>query len=333
MNYNRGGDLMKEIKFTDIEGIKVGHAGNLDAATGCTVVICEEGAVGGVDVRGGSPGTRETDLLKPENLVDRVHAVVLSGGSAFGLDAATGVMKYLEERGIGFDVQVTKVPIVCSAVLFDLNIGDYRIRPDFKMGYEACINATDKDCPNGNVGAGTGATVGKLLGPSRAMKGGLGSFAIQIGDLQVGAIVAVNALGDIVDTEAGKVIAGLLDEKGEKLIGTEAEMVKAYDKSRNLFSGNTTIGVVATNATFTKAQMNKIASMAHNGYGRAIRPAHSIFDGDTIFALATGKVEADLNVVGFLAATVMERAIVNAVKSADSLHGYKAYKDLKKINI
>jgi len=321
---------MEEIKFTDIEGIKVGNAQDLDAATGCTVVICEEGAVAGVDVRGGSPGTRETDLLKPENLVDRVHAVVLAGGSAFGLDAASGVMRYLEERDIGFDVQVTKVPIVLSAVLFDLNIGDYRIRPDFKMGYEACLNAEKNECPNGNVGAGTGATVGKLLGPSRAMKGGLGTYAIQVGNLKVGALVAVNALGDIVDAETGELIAGLLDDKGEKLIGTEEEMAKMYNKKRNLFSGNTTIGVIVTNGIFTKAQMTKVASMAHNGYARAIRPAHTIFDGDTIFSLATGKVEADINVVGFLAATAMERAIANAVKKADSLHGYKAYKDLHK---
>ncbi len=322
---------MKEIKFTDIEGIKVGHAQDLEAATGCTVILCPEGAIGGVDVRGGAPGTRETDLLKPENLVDRIHAVVLAGGSAFGLDAASGVMKYLEERNIGFDVQLTKVPIVCSAVLFDLDIGDYKVRPDFKMGYEACLNAEKNQCPNGNVGAGTGATVGKLLGPSRAMKGGLGTYALQVGKLQVGAIVAVNALGDIIDTETGKTIAGLLDEKGEKIINTEEEMAKAYDKNKNLFSGNTTIGAVVTNGKFTKAQMNKIASMAHNGYGRAIRPAHSLFDGDTIFALATGKIEADINVVGFLAATVMERAIANGIKSADSLHGYKAYKALKGI--
>lgn len=329
INSKKEGKVMKEIKFTDIDGIKVGNAQNLEAATGCTVIICEEGATGGVDVRGGSPGTRETDLLEPENLVDKIHAVVLAGGSAFGLDAASGVMKYLEERNIGFDVQVTKVPIVASAVLFDLGIGDFRVRPDFNMGYEACLNATDKECPNGNVGAGTGATVGKFFGPNRAMKGGLGSYAVQIGDLQVGAIVAVNALGDIVDNDTGEIIAGLLDEKGEKLIGTEEEMAKVYNEKRNLFSGNTTIGVVATNGIFTKAQMKKLASMSHNGYARAIRPAHSIFDGDTIFTMATGKVEADLSVVGFLAATVMEKAIVKAIKSAESLYGYKSYRDLK----
>jgi len=319
---------IKEIAFTDIDGIKVGNASNIKAGTGCTVVICEEGATAGVDVRGGSPGTRETDLLNPQNLVDKAHAVVLAGGSAFGLDAASGVMKYLEERNIGFDVQVTKVPIVLSAVLFDLVVGDYRVRPDFNMGYNACINATDKECPNGNVGAGTGATVGKFLGLERAMKGGLGSYAVEIGDLKVGAIVAVNALGDIVDPETGEILAGLLDERGEKLIGTEREMVKAYNKKKNLFSGNTTIGVVATNGILTKAEANKLASMAHNGYARAIRPAHSIFDGDTIFAMATGKVEADINVIGLLAAKVMERAVVNAVKSADSAYGIKSYKEL-----
>jgi L-aminopeptidase/D-esterase-like protein len=324
--------VIKEIAFTDIDGIKVGNSSNIKAGTGCTVIICEEGATAGVDVRGGSPGTRETDLLDPQNLVDKAHAVVLAGGSAFGLDAASGVMRYLEENNIGFDVQVTKVPIVLSAVLFDLVVGDYRIRPDSKMGYDACLNATDKECPSGNVGAGTGATVGKFLGIQRAMKGGLGSYAVQIGDLKVGAIVAVNALGDIIDPTSGEVLAGLLDEKGEKLIGTEKEMIKVYNEKRNLFSGNTTIGVVATNGILTKAQANKLASMAHNGYGRAIRPAHSIFDGDTIFTMATGKVEADINVIGFLSATVMERAIVNAIKSADSAYGIKSYKELKKLN-
>ena len=312
---------MKKIKFTDIYGIKVGNAEDLEAATGCTVVICEEGATAGVDIRGGSPGTRETDLLNPQNLVDKVHAVLLSGGSAFGLDAASGVMKYLEEKGVGFDVQVTTVPIVCGAVLFDLVVGDYRVRPDFEMGYKACMNATDRECPSGNVGAGTGATVGKFLGLDRAMKGGLGSYALQIGDLQVGAIVAVNALGDIVDPDTGEILAGSLDENKEKLTGTESTMAKAYSEKKNLFSGNTTIGVIATNGKFTKAEANKIASMAHNGYGRAIRPAHTIFDGDTIFSMATGKVEADINVVGFLAAKAMERAIIDGIKNADSIHG------------
>lgn len=319
---------MKEIQFTDIDGIKVGHAQDLKAATGCTVIICEDGATGGVDVRGGSPGTRETDLLDPQNLVDKIHAVMLSGGSAFGLDAASGAMKYLEEKDIGFDVQVTKVPIVCSAVLFDLVVGDYKVRPDLEMGYKACVNATEKECPNGNIGAGTGATVGKFLGIERAMKGGLGSYAIQIGDLKVGAIVAVNALGDIIDPETGEVLAGLLDEDKKNLAGTENIMAKKYSEKKNIFSGNTTIGVVATNGIFTKAEANKLASMSHNGYARTMRPAHSIFDGDTIFAMATGKIEADINVVGFLAARAMERAVVNAIKSAESAYGFKAYREL-----
>ena len=323
---------MKEIQFTDINGIKVGNAQNLEAATGCTVIICEEGATAGVDVRGGSPGTRETDLLDPQNLVDKIHAVMLAGGSAFGLDAASGAMKYLEERDVGFDVQVTKVPIVCSAVLFDLVVGDYRVRPNLEMGYEACVNATDKKCPNGNVGAGTGATVGKFLGIERAMKGGLGSFALQIGDLKVGSIVAVNCLGDVIDSETGEILAGLLDEDGRILVGTENIMVQKYNEKKNLFSGNTTIGVVATNGIFTKSQANKLASMSHNGYGRSMRPAHSIFDGDTIFTMATGKVEADINVVGFLAARTMERAVINAIKSADSAYGFKSYKDLNGIS-
>lgn len=319
---------IKEIKFTDIDEIKVGHSQDLNAATGCTVVICEKGAKAGVDVRGGSPGTRETDLLDSENLVDEIHAVMLAGGSAFGLDAASGAMEYLEEKGIGFDVQVTKVPIVCSAVLFDLVIGDHKIRPDSKMGYQACENATNTECPNGNVGAGTGATVGKFLGTERSMKGGLGSYAVQIGDLQVGAIVAVNCLGDVINPETGEIIAGLLNEDKSGLSSTEKELAQQYSERKNLFSGNTTIGVIATNGKFTKPEANKLSSMAHNGYGRTMRPAHSIFDGDTIFTMATGKVDADINVVGFLAAEVMEKAVINAIKNAESLHGFKSYKEL-----
>lgn len=321
---------MKEIKFTDIDGIKVGHAQNYEAATGCTVIICENGATAGVDVRGGSPGTRETDLLNPVNMVQQIHAVMLSGGSAFGLDASSGAMKYLEERNIGFDVQVTKVPIVCSAVLFDLAIGDYKVRPDLKMGYEACVNATKEECPSGSIGAGTGATVGKLFGLKRAMKGGLGSCALQVGELKVGAIVAVNCLGDVIDPSTGEILAGLLSEDLKSFIGTENMMIANYNSKKNLFSGNTTIGVVATNGKFSKSEMNKIASMAHNGYARTMRPAHSIFDGDTIFALSTGDVQADISTVGFLAARTMEYAVVDAVKSASSLHGIKAYSDIFK---
>lgn len=320
---------MEIIKFTDINGIKVGHEQNIEAATGCTVILCEEGAAAGVDVRGGAPGTRETDLLNPVNMVDKIHGVLLTGGSAFGLDAAAGIMKYLEENGIGFDVGVTKVPIVCGAALFDLVIGDHKVRPDKEMGYRACINASNTYCLEGNVGAGTGATVGKVLGPEFSMKGGLGSFALKVGDLMVGAMVAVNALGDIIDPKNGKIVAGVLNEDKTGFRNTEDIMIAKYDDKRNLFNGNTTIGVIATNAKLTKAGANKVAAMAHNGYGRTIYPAHSMFDGDTIFALATGEVETDINVVGLLAARVMERAVVRAVQNAEGLCGHKAFRDLK----
>ena len=281
---------MKQIEFADIGGIEVGHEQNLNAATGCTVLICRNGATAGVDVRGGAPGTRETDLLNPVNMVQKVHAVMLAGGSAFGLDAAAGIMQYLEEQHVGFDVGVTCVPIVCGAVLFDLTIGDFRIRPDKEMGYQACLNA-GRHCPQGNVGAGTGATVGKILGMNRAMKSGLGAYALQVGDLKVGALVAVNCLGDVIDPESGKKLAAPVGDDGQTLGDTEAIMIQSYADKKNLFSGNTTIGVVATNAAFDKSQATKLASMAHNGYARTMRPAHTMVDGDTIFALSTGCVD------------------------------------------
>lgn len=320
---------LKQIDITDIEGIKLGNAQNIEAATGCTVIICEDGAVAGVDVRGGSPGTRETDLLNPVNMIEKINAVMLSGGSAFGLDASSGAMKFLEERGVGFDVGVTKVPIVCSAVLFDLNIGDYAIRPDKVMGYEACNNAYEGCKFNmGNFGAGTGATVGKILGTdsSHSMKGGLGYYAVQVGDLKIGAVIAVNCLGDVIDPKNEKIVAGALNEN--QFVNTEKIMIQSYNNKKNLFNGNTTIGVVITNANLTKSQMNKVASMAHNGYGRTMRPAHSIFDGDTIFAMATGNIEADINVVGLLAAEVVEKAVLNGIRKANSAYGYRACKDL-----
>ncbi len=320
---------MEEMKFTDIPGIKVGHEQDFAAATGCTVVLCEKGAVAGVDVRGGAPGTRETDLLNPVNLVQEIHAVMLSGGSAFGLDAASGAMKFLEERGIGFDVGVTKVPIVASAVLFDLTVGDYRIRPDQAMGYKACLNAGNTECPEGNVGAGTGATVGKIQGPEYSMKGGLGTYCLKVGDLYVGAIVAVNCLGDVIDPLSGQVVAGVLNEDKSAFACTEEIMIRQHDRQKNVFSGNTTIGVIATNAKMIKAQANKVASMAHNGYARTMRPAHTMYDGDTIFTMATGEVEADTNVVGLLSARVMEQAVLRAVKTPAGLAGYKCHADLQ----
>jgi L-aminopeptidase/D-esterase-like protein len=319
---------MRELNFFEIDGIKVGHCEDLDAATGCTVIICEEGASGGVAVRGGAPGTRETDLLNPMEMVQFIHAVVLSGGSAFGLDASGGVMEYLEEKGIGFDVGVTKVPIVCQAVLFDLIIGNHKIRPDKKMGYAACKNS-ELPCENlqGNVGAGTGATVGKILGPNNSMKGGLGTCAFQIGDLQVGAIVAVNALGDIINPQNGEIIAGAISDDKYAFLNTEQIMLQQYSEKINRFSGNTTIGLVATNAILSKPEANKVASMSHNGYGRTIKPAHTMYDGDTIFTMATNKVNADINVVGFLATRAMEQAVINAIKNANTLHGFISYRD------
>jgi L-aminopeptidase/D-esterase-like protein len=319
---------MKQIEFTEIGKLQVGHAQDLDAATGCTVVICEEGATVGVDVRGGAPGTRETDLLNPVNLVQKVHAIMLAGGSAFGLDAAAGAMQYLEERKIGFDVQVTHVPIVCGAVLFDLAIGDHRVRPDKKMGYQACLNAGSAPCAQGSVGAGTGATVGKIRGLQYTMKSGIGCYALETKGLKVGAIIAVNSLGDILDPAAGRKLAGPLNDDLKTVGDTEELMIKSYSEKKNLFAGNTTIGVVATNAVLTKAQASKIASMAHDGYARTMRPAHSMYDGDTIFAMSIGEVEADQSVVGLLAARVVEQAILTAVKEAQSLCGLKCYRDL-----
>ncbi len=255
---------MKPIDFSLIDHFKVGHAQNLTAGTGCTVILCESGAVTGVDVRGGAPGTRETDLLNPVNLVPQAHAVLLTGGSAFGLDAAAGVMAFLEEKQVGFDVQVTHVPIVCGAALFDLTVGDHRVRPDKGMGYQACVNARSDESAQGNAGAGTGASVGKIFGMDRAMKGGLGWFAYQAGDLKVGALVAVNCLGDVIDPETGQKQAGLLNDSRTAMDDTETAMVSSLTAESNLFAGNTSLGVVVTNADLTKAQATKLASMAQN---------------------------------------------------------------------
>lgn len=322
---------MKEIKFCDIDGIKLGHAEDKEGGTGCSVIICEQGATAGVDVRGGSPGTRETDLLNPMEMVEKIHAVVLSGGSAFGLDASSGVMEYLENKDIGFDVTVAKVPIVCQAVLFDLAFGDPKIRPNKEMGIKACINSESyKDDINGNIGAGYGATVGKFLGPAYSMKGGLGTYTIKLGDLEVGAIVAVNCLGDVVDPSNLNVIAGAYDNENKKFLDSERLIIENYQNPKNPFKGNTTIGIIVTNADFTKAQANKVASMAHNGYGRTMRPAHTMFDGDTIFTMATNKVKCDVTTVGMLAAKVMEKAILRGVKSAQGLFDVPSFSDVNK---
>jgi L-aminopeptidase/D-esterase-like protein len=319
---------MQPIELSHIENFKVGHARNLTAGTGCTVIICESGAVTGVDVRGGAPGTRETDLLDPVNLVAQAHAVLLTGGSAFGLDAAAGVMAFLEEKQIGFDVQVTHVPIVCGAALFDLFVGDHGIRPDKNMGFQACVNARQEESAQGNVGAGTGASVGKILGMNRAMKSGLGCFAFQTGDLKVGALVAVNCLGDVLDPVTGKKRAGLLNQDRTGIADTETEMVNALAAGSKLFAGNTSLGVIITNADLTKARAAKLASMGQNGFARTMRPTHSMFDGDTIFAMSCGQVAADLSVVGLMAARAMERAVVAAVENATSLFDLPACRDL-----
>ena len=315
---------MKEITLNEIENIKIGHAQDLDAATGCTVIICEKGAPTGVDVRGGGPASRETELLNPRAASEAIHAVLLSGGSAFGLDAAGGVMQYLEEQNIGFDVGITKVPLVCESCIFDLGIGSMSIRPNQAMGYAACVDAQRNILQEGNIGAGTGATVGKFYGGKGMMKAGLGTYAVQIGDLKVGAIVIVNALGDVIDPSSGQIIAGLLNDTETEFVNSEEAFYKAYNGIKDLFNGNTTIGAIITNAKFTKSQMGKIAAMAQNGYARTICPVHTTADGDSIYAMSVGDVEADINVVGTLASRVMEKAILKAAYSSESAYGLKS---------
>ena len=325
--------------ITDVPGIRVGHAQDEEALTGCTVILCEAGAVGGVDQRGGGPATRETDLLRPMHLVEKVHAVVLAGGSAFGLDAASGVMRYLEERGVGFDVRVARVPIVPAASLFDLDLGRADVRPDAAMGYQACLNAGTEPPAEGNVGAGTGATVGKIFGMKQAMKAGLGTASIDVGGgVVASAIVAVNALGDVVDPATGAILAGARTAQvGPLRVGeagyfadTLAVMKTLVGRTALGFASksNTVIGVVATNARLSKAQVNKVAQVAHDGLGRAIRPAHTMFDGDTIFALATGEKKADVNIVGAFAAEAFAQAVVRAVRAARAVAGLPALSDL-----
>jgi L-aminopeptidase/D-esterase-like protein len=321
--------------ITNVPGIHVGHAQDNDALTGCTVILCEDGAVGGVDQRGGAPGTRETDLLRPMHLVEHLHAVILAGGSAFGLDAATGVVRYLEEQEIGFDVGVARVPIVPAAILFDLGIGHTDVRPDAAMGYQACQNASSEPVTEGNVGAGTGCTVGKILGMEQAMKAGIGSASLELGGgVVVGALVAVNAFGDVVDPDSGKIIAGVRSP-GVEGIQAEAggtfadtlQVMKAHvgrETSSYPSRGNTVIGAVATNASLNKESANFVAQMAHDGLARSIRPAHTLVDGDTIFALSTGDIKVDTNIVGAFAAQAFSRAILRAVRSAEPAGGLPA---------
>ncbi len=317
--------------LTDVPGLKVGHWTNLEAVTGCTVTLCPQGAVAGVDVRGSAPGTRETDLLDPVNMVEKVHAILIGGGSAYGLAATDGVMRWLEEHGYGFDVGVAKVPIVPAAILFDLGIGSAKVRPDAAAGYAACEAATEGPVALGNVGAGTGATTGKALGFNQATKAGLGSSSKQIaGGIVVAAMVAVNAFGDVYDPKTQQIIAGARNMAG----GGFADTVKVAESMlgqtiASLAAGrNTTLAVVATNAALTKSGATKVAQMAHDGLARTIRPVHTMFDGDTVFALSCGDKQADLNLIGALAADVLAEAVVSAVMSAESLAGIPAAREL-----
>ena len=331
-----GGLDVKIGAITDVPGISVGHYTNAAAATGCTVVLCEDGAVGGADARGSAPGTRETDLLRPTALVNEVHAVLLSGGSAFGLDAAAGVMRRLEERGVGLQFGGAVIPIVPAAILFDLSVIRGDIRPAAADGYAACLNASSNGVAEGSVGAGTGATVAKLLGMQRAVKGGIGSAALDLGDgVIVGAIAAVNAVGGVYEHSAGRIIAGPRSERNGAMLDA-LELIAspnyaAYAASRRVPPSNTTIGVVATNARLTKAQANKLASAAQDGVALAVRPSHLMSDGDTMFALATGKstAEPDMNRLIAAAAICVSQAIARGVETAETLGGIPSANDIR----
>lgn len=318
--------------LTAVPGLEVGHDTLAERPTGCTVVLARRGAVAGADVRGGAPGTRETDLLDPSNTVQRVHALVLSGGSAFGLDAAAGVVRYLEEQGVGFDAGVAKVPIVPAAVLFDLSVGGKpHVRPNADSGYRAARSASEGPVAAGNVGAGAGATVGKIAGLARAMRGGLGSASIALPDgLVVASLVAVNAVGDVIDPATGQLVAGVRTADGRALADARTLLRTGGFQPLARPGENTTIGVVATNAALDKARARKVAQMAHDGVARAIAPAHTPLDGDTIFALATGDLPGapDLMRIGALAAEAVAEAVVRAVRAAAGLPGLPAVRDM-----
>lgn len=317
--------------ITDVQGVKVGHFTESRRPTGCTVLLFENGATAGVDVRGSAPGTRETDLLNPINTVQQVQAILLAGGSAFGLDAASGVVRFLEEHRLGYAVGDVLVPIVPAAILYDLEIGDAKIRPTAESGYKACQAATSQRVAEGNVGAGAGAAIGKMFGMKQAMKSGLGSASIRVGDtgIVVGAIVAVNAVGDVLDPQTGKIIAGARTADGSGFMDSMARIREGY--SVRAGGANTTIGVVATNVALDKAQATKVAQMAHDGLARTIYPVHTPSDGDTIFAVATGAMASRANhgAIGALAADVMARAVLRAVINAHGIAGLPSYSDLR----
>ena len=320
---------MIEISITDIGPLKIGQLENREAGTGCTVLISERGMDAGLDVRGGGPASRESQLLNPLMAARKIHAIVLAGGSAYGLGAANGVMQYLEEHHIGYDTGFALVPLVAQADLYDLSVGAASVRPDAKMGYEAAKQAMES--PNyrdGNYGAGCGASVGKIAGMETAMKTGIGSYAIQLGELKIGAVVALNALGDVFDWKTGKQIAGLLKEDGTGLRSTMDYMRSSIHPVENKFIGNTTLAVVITNAAFDRTRLCKIAGMAHDGYARSINPVHTSADGDSIYAVSVGDIQADIDLVGSLAAEVVSEGITRAVYSAESAYGLPAARDL-----
>ena len=314
--------------ITDVAGIEVGHHTDTRRPTGCTVILARDGAVAGVDVRGAAPGTRETDLLDPSNLVEKVHAIMLAGGSAWGLDAATGAVRWLEERGVGFDVVVGKLPIVPAAVLFDLLVGDMRVRPDAAAGYAACEAASTQPPTEGNVGAGTGAALGKIFGIQNAMKGGIGTASVTVDGVTVGALIACNALGDVVDPDTAQVIAGARTDDGKALRDTRRALLRG-DLPRPLLAGtNTTIGVIATDAVITKVQAHRLAVAGHDGLARSINPVHTMSDGDTLFALGTGRsgknpgmmLLATMAAEAVAMATARAARMARAVTTAEGLH-------------
>jgi L-aminopeptidase/D-esterase-like protein len=323
--------------ITDVLGIMVGHASDFKALTGCTVILCEEGAVGAVDIRGTAAGTRQIDALTHLHLVDKIHAILLAGGSAFGLDATGGVMTYLEEKGKGFDVIKTKIPIVPTAVIFDFGMGDFHVRPDHKMGYQACLNASKK-VEEGSVGAGTGATVGKLFGIERAMKGGVGTSSIRgPKGLMVGALVVVNAFGDVLDPDSKQLLVGARKSKKSFELSDSSKWMKR-GVTRKQFGAinppdstafNTTLGVIATNANFTKKELHQVAQIAHLGLAKIISPLHTTFDGDLIFAISLGKRKADVNTIGLLGEVALMESVKRAVTKAKGLGVIPAYQDIK----
>lgn len=307
--------------ITDVAGIEVGHFTDPRRPTGCSVVIARAGAVGGVDVRGAAPGTRETDLLAPGNLVDRVHAVVLAGGSAWGLDAATGAVRWLEEQGVGFDVGVGRLPLVPAAVLFDLHVGDMKVRPDAAAGYAACAAASRTAPAEGNVGAGAGAAVGKVFGMQHAMKGGIGTASVTVQGVTVGALIACNAVGDVVDPDTGLPLAGARTDDGQALRDTRRALLRGEAPRPLLAGSNTTIGVIATDAPLTKVQAQRLAVAGHDGLARSINPVHTLSDGDTLFALATGMAQQSpgMLVLATMAAEAVAQATVRAVRAAHGI--------------